>query len=166
MDHPYSVGIDIGSTTLKMVICDQEGRIRFSGYRRHHAQTLAALKTLLAEVRQALGDCTLAAVLTGSAGMGVADTFGFPFVQEVAAAARLIRQRWPEVRTLIEIGGEDSKIAFFDDQFQPDIRMNGNCAGGTGAFIASTGSRFLCHGSRHTRRPSSSRIIVPLSPWN
>lgn len=137
MDHSYSAGIDIGSTTLKLVVCDQEGQIRFSGYRRHHAQTLAALRMLLADVRQALGDCTLAAVLTGSAGMGVADAFGFSFVQEVAAAARLIRQRWPDVRTLIEIGGEDSKIAFFDDQFQPDIRMNGNCAGGTGAFIES-----------------------------
>jgi activator of 2-hydroxyglutaryl-CoA dehydratase len=67
--------------------------------------------------------------------MGVAESYGFPFIQEVVASTRLIRQRWPDVRTLIEIGGEDSKIAFFDDRFQPNIRMNGNCAGGTGAFI-------------------------------
>jgi activator of 2-hydroxyglutaryl-CoA dehydratase len=67
--------------------------------------------------------------------MGVAESYGFPFIQEVVASTKLIRQRWPDVRTLIEIGGEDSKIAFFDDRFQPDIRMNGNCAGGTGAFI-------------------------------
>ena len=135
MDNLYLAGIDIGSTTVKMVCCDLGGRMIFSRYRRHHALTVDTVRAMLKEARQALGNCTLDLAFTGSAGMGVAESYGFPFIQEVVASTKLIRQRWPDVRTLIEIGGEDSKIAFFDDRFQPDIRMNGNCAGGTGAFI-------------------------------
>ncbi|MCX5838905.1 MAG: acyl-CoA dehydratase activase, partial [Deltaproteobacteria bacterium] len=119
----------------KLVLCDLEGRIIFWRYRRHHALTVDTVRAMLTEARQALGNCILDLAFTGSAGMGMAESYGFPFIQEVVASTRLIRQRWPDVRTLIEIGGEDSKIAFFDDRFQPDIRMNGNCAGGTGAFI-------------------------------
>ena len=135
MGNAYPAGIDIGSTTVKLVICDPPGNVVFSRYRRHHALTVDTVRSLLAEARQTLGDCLVDPAFTGSAGMGVAEHYGFPFIQEVVASAKLIRRRWPDVRTLIEIGGEDSKIAFFDDQFQPDIRMNGNCAGGTGAFI-------------------------------
>jgi predicted CoA-substrate-specific enzyme activase len=135
MDNLYLAGIDIGSTTVKIVCCDPGGRMVFSRYRRHHALTVDTLRTMLMEARCELGNCTLDLAFTGSAGMGVAESYGFPFIQEVVASTKLIRQRWPDVRTLIEIGGEDSKIAFFDEQFQADIRMNGNCAGGTGAFI-------------------------------
>jgi len=135
MDNLYLAGIDIGSTTVKLVCCETGGRMIFSRYRRHHALTADTVRAMLTEARQALGNCTLDLAFTGSAGMGVAESYGFPFIQEVVASSKLIRQRWPDVRTLIEIGGEDSKIAFFDDRFQPDIRMNGNCAGGTGAFI-------------------------------
>jgi predicted CoA-substrate-specific enzyme activase len=135
MDSLCLAGIDIGSTTVKMVFCDCGGRMVFSRYRRHHALAVDTVRAMLAEARQELGNCTLDLAFTGSAGMGVAESFAFPFIQEVVASTKLIRQRWPDVRTLIEIGGEDSKIAFFDDRFQPDIRMNGNCAGGTGAFI-------------------------------
>jgi len=135
MENIYLTGIDIGSTTVKLVLCDHRGRMIFSRYRRHHALTVDTVRAMLTEARQALGNCILDLAFTGSAGMGVAESYGFPFIQEVVASTKLIRQRWPDVRTLIEIGGEDSKIAFFDDWFQPDIRMNGNCAGGTGAFI-------------------------------
>jgi predicted CoA-substrate-specific enzyme activase len=131
----YKTGIDAGSTTVKIVLCDYNGDIVFSRYRRHHSMTLQTIRQMLIEARQTLGDVTLDFVLTGSAGMGVAESFHFPFMQEVVASTKIIQLRWPDVRTLIEIGGEDSKIAFFDENFQPDIRMNGNCAGGTGAFI-------------------------------
>ncbi|MDP2838970.1 MAG: BadF/BadG/BcrA/BcrD ATPase family protein [Syntrophales bacterium] len=135
MDNLYLAGIDIGSTTVKLVCCEPGGRMIFSRYRRHHALTVDTVRAMLTEARQALGNCIMDLAFTGSAGMGVAESYGFPFIQEVVASTKLIRQRWPDVRTLIEIGGEDSKIAFFDDRFQPDIRMNGNCSGGTGAFI-------------------------------
>lgn len=135
MKATCKAGIDIGSTTVKLVICDGRGEMIFSRYRRHRAMTVETVRDLFAEARSDLGNIVVDPAITGSAGMGVAEAFGFPFIQEVVASVKLIRQRWPEVRTLIEIGGEDSKIAFFDDHFQPDIRMNGNCAGGTGVFI-------------------------------
>jgi len=135
MAEIYKAGIDAGSTTVKLVICAPDGSLLFSRYRRHHSLTLGTIGEMLLEARQHLGNLVLDLVLTGSAGMGVAESFQFPFIQEVVASTKIIRRRWPDVRTLIEVGGEDSKIAFFDDRFQPDIRMNGNCAGGTGAFI-------------------------------
>jgi len=131
----YTAGIDIGSTTVKLVIRNPEGDAVFSRYRRHHSRTRETLRTMLEEALSALGDVNITAAFTGSAGMGLAETYGFPFIQEVVASSQLIRRRWPEVKTFIEIGGEDSKVIFFEDKSPPDIRMNGSCAGGTGAFI-------------------------------
>ena len=135
MGNTYTSGVDIGSTTAKVVICDDAGRPVFTRYRRHQARTGETTREILEEALHALGNIELDLAVTGSAGMGTAETFGLPFVQEVVASAHLIRQHYPEVGTFIEIGGEDSKIIFFDDHFHPDIRMNGSCAGGTGAFI-------------------------------
>ncbi|HPL67185.1 MAG TPA: acyl-CoA dehydratase activase [Smithellaceae bacterium] len=135
MQDKYLTGIDIGSTTVKLVICNPEGDAVFSRYRRHHSMTRETLRTMLEEALSALGDVNVKAAFTGSAGMGLAETYGFPFIQEVVASSQLIRRRWPEVKTFIEIGGEDSKVVFFEDKAPPDIRMNGSCAGGTGAFI-------------------------------
>ncbi|HPC03059.1 MAG TPA: acyl-CoA dehydratase activase [Syntrophales bacterium] len=135
MQDKYLTGIDIGSTTVKLVICNPEADAVFSRYRRHHSMTRETLRTMLEEALSALGDVNVKAAFTGSAGMGLAETYGFPFIQEVVASSQLIRYRWPEVKTFIEIGGEDSKVVFFEDKAPPDIRMNGSCAGGTGAFI-------------------------------
>ncbi|MBW2650445.1 MAG: 2-hydroxyacyl-CoA dehydratase, partial [Deltaproteobacteria bacterium] len=131
----YLSGIDIGSTTVKVVICDNSGKPVFSRYRRHNAVILDTALYMLKEAHDEMGDIQLNLAVTGSAGMGVAESLGIPFVQEVVASAKLIKTCYHDVRTLIEIGGEDSKIVFFDDRFRPDIRMNGSCAGGTGAFI-------------------------------
>jgi predicted CoA-substrate-specific enzyme activase len=92
-------------------------------------------RNIFQEALRELGDLELDLVLTGSAGMGVAEAFKVPFVQEVVASAHYIVTFFPEVKTFIEIGGEDSKIIFFDDNGRPNIRMNSSCAGGTGAFI-------------------------------
>ena len=131
----YRTGIDIGSTTVKVVICDESGKPVFPRYRRHNAMILETVLSVLEEAHNQMGDIELDLAVTGSAGMGIAESFGIPFVQEVVASAKLIKTCYHDVRTLIEIGGEDSKIVFFDDHFRPDIRMNGSCAGGTGAFI-------------------------------
>jgi predicted CoA-substrate-specific enzyme activase len=131
----YSTGIDIGSTTVKVVICDESGESVFFRYRRHNALILDTVLSILKEALDQMGDIQLDLTVTGSAGMGVAESFCIPFVQEVVASANLIKTCYPDVRTFIEIGGEDSKIVLFDDHFRPDIRMNGSCAGGTGAFI-------------------------------
>ncbi|WP_291346343.1 acyl-CoA dehydratase activase-related protein [Desulfobacula sp.] len=135
MENSCLTGIDIGSTTAKVVIYDGDGSMIFSYYRRHNARAVETVRQIFKEAYQTLGDIKLDLAVTGSAGMGAAETFGLPFVQEVVASACFIKKNYPKIRTFAEIGGEDSKIIFFDTQFRPDIRMNGSCAGGTGAFI-------------------------------
>jgi predicted CoA-substrate-specific enzyme activase len=129
------IGIDVGSTTAKVVVLDDKHQTLYSAYKRHNARVYEVLQETIQEVQQALGneECTVA--ITGSAGLGLAEKLKFPFVQEVVASAETVRVLYPHVSTLVDIGGEDSKIIFFDKNKRADIRMNGNCAGGTGAFI-------------------------------
>ena len=129
------MGIDIGSTTAKIVVLDHEHKILFSAYRRHNTETLVTLNALLVETLEYLGDVKVELLITGSAGMGISEKFNLPFIQEVVASAEYVRILHPEVKTLIDIGGEDAKMIFFKTEGRPDIRMNGSCAGGTGAFI-------------------------------
>ncbi len=129
------LGIDIGSTTAKVVILDQNAQIMFSAYRRHHAEILGTLQGILQDAQETLGDVRFDLLITGSAGLGVGEKFGLPFIQEVVASAEVVKQLYPQVKTLIDIGGEDAKMIFFSPEGPPDIRMNGSCAGGTGAFI-------------------------------
>ncbi|MEW6401544.1 MAG: acyl-CoA dehydratase activase [Chloroflexota bacterium] len=131
----FKLGIDIGSTTAKLVILNQEKELLFSVYRRHNAETVKTLQSALAEAREKLGDIQTEVLITGSAGLGVSERFDLPFIQEVIASAEVVKQLYPSVKTLIDIGGEDAKMIFFKDEGMPDIRMNGSCAGGTGAFI-------------------------------
>ncbi len=138
MTPTYNAGIDIGSTTLKLVVVDNEGNIVFTDYRRHNTDIKEAAKESFSNLFQSLNDCYLDIIITGSVGMGYADNLGIPFVQEVVASAELIKQKYGHVHTFIDIGGEDSKMIFFEKRKSPDIRMNGNCAGGTGAFIDQT----------------------------
>ncbi len=133
--YNYRMGIDVGSTTAKVVILNQDAELVFSAYRRHHAETLDTIKSILKEAEEILGDVDFDLLVTGSAGMGLGEKFDLPFIQEVVASAEVVRQLYPEAKTLVDIGGEDAKMIFFDDEGRPDIRMNGSCAGGTGAFI-------------------------------
>ena len=135
----YTMGIDIGSTTAKVVLLDGQSEIVFSTYRRHKAEILSTLQAMLREIVEVLpaspGDIRIRPLVTGSAGMGISERFGIPFIQEVVASAEVVKQLYPQVRTLIDIGGEDAKMIFFPSAGFPDMRMNGSCAGGTGAFI-------------------------------
>lgn len=128
-------GLDVGSTTAKLVLVDGQGEIRLSLYKRHHADIQGTAIALFRQVFDKMGDCRLQLTVTGSAGMGVAERFLLPFEQEVVSATNLIRTVYPEIKTLIDIGGEDAKMVFFSEEALPDMRMSGNCAGGTGAFI-------------------------------
>lgn len=130
----YRLGLDIGSTTAKAVILDADNQIVFFDYVRHNADVLQTLQSLLQKAVQAIGDVSAGISLTGSAGMGVSERFELPFIQEVIACVEVVRQMYPEVKTFIDIGGEDAKMILFDEN-GPDIRMNGSCAGGTGAFL-------------------------------
>ncbi|MDR1730185.1 MAG: acyl-CoA dehydratase activase [Prevotellaceae bacterium] len=131
----YSIGLDAGSTTLKLAVTNAEGNIIFTDYNRHHANITQALTESLRKAENALGNVHACIQTTGSAGMGISERFGLPFIQEVVAATLVVQKQFPETRTLIDIGGEDSKMIFFNHKMQADIRMNGNCAGGTGSFI-------------------------------
>jgi len=128
-------GIDVGSTTAKIAVLNNEYDILYSRYVRHNAKIHQTIADLLKGAMENLGDYTVNFRITGSAGIGVSEKAGIPFVQEVVAAAEVIKRLYPGVKTLIDIGGEDSKMIFFHANKAPDIRMNGSCAGGTGAFI-------------------------------
>ncbi len=127
--------MDIGSTTAKMVVLDECGHVLFHRYERHQAKVQECLENFLRQFRAQAGNLPVAVGITGSVGMGLAEKHGLPFVQEVVAATNYIRLNHPDISTLIDIGGEDAKVVFFRDGRTTDLRMNGNCAGGTGAFI-------------------------------
>lgn len=129
------IGIDVGSTTAKLVATDTKGSIIFSGYKRHNAKPTEIVCEILRELQTEVGDVDTCIKITGSIGMGISERVGIPFVQEVVAATKTIRHDYPSVRSMIDIGGEDAKTVFFKDSEVTDFRMNGNCAGGTGAFI-------------------------------
>ncbi len=131
------VGVDIGSTTAKVVVLDDKKHVVFTKYVRHKARTLQTLVALLNELQQSLPspDFLVSLRITGSIGMGIAERSNLPFVQEVVAASKTIQHYYPGVRSMIDIGGEDAKVVFFRQGEAQDLRMNGNCAGGTGAFI-------------------------------
>ncbi len=159
----YRLGIDIGSTTAKVVFLDPAGQRVFSAYQRHNTETLATLQAILRAAGQALGDAPVGYLVTGSAGMGIAEKYDLPFIQEVVASARVVRQYYPEVRTLIDIGGEDAKIIFYDDDRRPDIRMNGSCAGGTGAFIDEMATLLDVPVGELDQLASRHRVIYPMA---
>ena len=129
------IGIDIGSTTAKVAAVDDDGRVLFSRYRRHNADAKDAVAGILEEMKSHCGDAEVCVRMTGSVGMGFSEKHGLPFVQEVVAATKAVQRHYPATRSLIDIGGEDAKVVFFRDGRAADLRMNGNCAGGTGAFI-------------------------------
>ena len=129
----YRAGIDVGSTTVKLAVLNEEGAAIFGEYRRHHAQTQETLGELLALAAERLGPCALRLCITGSGSMGLSKALGIPFVQEVVAVADALRSSWPQTDVAIELGGEDAKIIYFRGGL--DERMNGVCAGGTGSFI-------------------------------
>ena len=131
----YRLGIDIGSVTAKVVVLGPEDELLFSAYRRHRAEIAATLNAILQDAFETLGDLPISPMITGSAGMGVSERHGIPFIQEVIASAEVVKRLYPHVRTLIDIGGEDAKLIYFDRDGLPDMRMNGTCAGGTGAYI-------------------------------
>ena len=132
-DPVYRTGIDIGSTTVKLVILAEDGTLLYGRYRRHHARTREALAELLQEAQSRLGDCALSICFTGSGALGLSHSLSLPFLQEVVAVTEAIEACAPQTDVAIELGGEDAKIIYFRGGL--DERMNGVCAGGTGSFI-------------------------------
>ena len=112
----YKVGLDIGSTTTKMVVLDKDGTtVLFSGYKRHQAKIQECLLGFLYQIKEQLGDIPLSFHITGSVGMGISEKCSLPFVQEVVAATNYVCREHPHTATMIDIGGEDAKVVFFQD---------------------------------------------------
>ena len=129
-----ALGIDIGSTTVKIAILDGEHHILFSDYERHYANIRETLARLLEKAHSRLGDLTLYPMITGSGGLTLANHLAVPFSQEVIAVATSLKEFAPNTDVAIELGGEDAKIIYFEGG-NVEQRMNGICAGGTGSFI-------------------------------
>ena len=128
------MGIDIGSTTVKIAILDEKHNILFSDYKRHYANIRETLSTLLSQAYEELGNLSLHPMITGSGGLTLANHLGVPFTQEVIAVATSLKELAPKTDVAIELGGEDAKIIYFEGG-NVEQRMNGICAGGTGSFI-------------------------------
>ena len=133
-NNVYTLGIDIGSTTVKIAILDQEQKLLFSDYERHFANIQETLAALLGKAHEQLGEMQLSPVITGSGGLTLAKHLEVPFVQEVIAVSTALQHYAPQTDVAIELGGEDAKIIYFEGG-NVEQRMNGICAGGTGSFI-------------------------------
>ena len=127
------IGIDVGSTTVKLAILDDAHNVRYSIYQRHHADVRATIVEVLEKAAEEFGDEVMTIAITGSGGLLLAQWLGIEFVQEVIASKTAVETFIPKTDVAIELGGEDAKIIYFDQGIEQ--RMNGTCAGGTGAFI-------------------------------
>ncbi len=127
------LGIDIGSTTVKTAVLDEDNHLLFSAYERHFANIQETLKNMIQQALNTVGDMEIAPMITGSGGLTISTHLDIPFVQEVVSVATSLKDFAPQTDVAIELGGEDAKIIYFTDGIEQ--RMNGICAGGTGSFI-------------------------------
>ena len=130
----HKLGIDIGSTTVKIAILNKKDELLFSDYERHFANIKETLQSLMKKAFSALGNIPVAPIITGSGGLTLAKHLAVPFVQEVISVSTALQHAAPQTDVAIELGGEDAKIIYFEDG-NVEQRMNGICAGGTGSFI-------------------------------
>lgn len=133
MEKLLHVGMDIGSTTLKIVCLDENENIIFSSYERHFSDTKNTVYNALNKLLSEYGDFNYTITLTGSGAMFISKALKLPFIQEVISCKRVVEKDMPKTDVVIELGGEDAKIIYFDKSIEQ--RMNGTCAGGTGAFL-------------------------------
>lgn len=175
----YKLGIDIGSTTIKMALIEvpsdqvpsdkvqstKEVRILATDYRRHNAEPMKVGQEMIEGILKAVSDqhSAISVGITGSVGMGCAQRLGVGFHQEVIAAAEVVEQLYPDVHCLVDIGGEDSKMIFFEEGCVPEMRMNGNCAGGTGAFIDQTATLLGVETSELNALAAKAEHIYPIA---
>ncbi|MDF9836829.1 BadF/BadG/BcrA/BcrD ATPase family protein [Breznakia sp. PFB2-8] len=129
----YKIGLDIGSTTIKAVVLDEQDNVVYKSYERHKSRVREMALEKIIELKDLLKDNKVKVAITGSAGLGIANMGELPFVQEVFATTKAVKKYHPKSDVVIELGGEDAKIIFLKGAVEE--RMNSTCAGGTGAFI-------------------------------
>ena len=133
MEENMKLGIDIGSTTVKLVLLNDENNIVFKRYERHMSNILVKVQQLVEELYSEVGNLSVNAAITGSGGLSLSKILEIKFEQEVIACSRAVELLIPKTEVAIELGGEDAKITFYGPTIEQ--KMNGTCAGGTGAFI-------------------------------
>ena len=163
MSTTYRLGVDIGSTTVKVAVLDQENRILFSDYERHYANIQETLAKLLKKAVSQTGDILVIPVITGSGGLTLSSHLHIPFVQEVVAVASSLQDYAPQTDVAIELGGEDAKIIYFTGGI--DQRMNGICAGGTGSFIDQMASLLQTDASGLNEYAKNYQAIYPIAAF-
>ena len=161
MNSCKKLGIDIGSTTVKVSIIEDGGKLLFADYKRHFANIQETLADLLREGEENLGALTVEPVITGSGGLTLSKHLGIPFVQEVVAVATSLKDYAPQTDVAIELGGEDAKIIYFTGGI--DQRMNGICAGGTGSFIDQMASLLQTDASGLNEYAKNYKAIYPIA---
>lgn len=161
MRHTYCMGLDVGSTTVKGVILNREGEIVFSTYKRHYSDIKNTIIKLIDEVCQKYKNDRVAVMVTGSGGMSVSKWLDVSFIQEVIACTKTIEEYTPNTDVAIELGGEDAKITYFDSSIEQ--RMNGTCAGGTGAFIDQMASLLQTDAAGMNELAKEHSVIYPIA---
>ncbi len=157
----HRAGIDIGSTTVKLVILDDNNEILYGEYRRHRADTQGTLAELVKDAINTIGDCLLKIKITGSGSINLGKALGIGFVQEVAAVASALKATAPKTDVAIELGGEDAKIIYFTGGTEE--RMNGVCAGGTGSFIDQMAALLQTDAEGLNREAENYKEIYPIA---
>ncbi len=155
----YSIGLDVGSTTVKTAVLDQENKVVFSSYQRHFSDIKATISQVLKQVLEKYDNFSI--MVTGSGGISVSEWLGIPFIQEVVAGVAAIRFLIPQTDVAIELGGEDAKITYLTGGVEQ--RMNGTCAGGTGAFIDQMASLLNTDAKGLDELAEKSEIIYPIA---
>lgn len=158
----HKLGIDIGSTTVKIAILDSNNQLLFSDYERHFANIRETLTALMQKAFQQLGNVNIAPMITGSGGLTLAKHLEIPFVQEVIAVSNALQNLAPQTDVAIELGGEDAKIIYFEGG-NVEQRMNGICAGGTGSFIDQMASLIQTDASGLNEYAKKYNAIYPIA---
>ena len=158
----YKLGIDIGSTTVKIAILDEQDNLIFSDYERHFANIQETLSNLLHKAFDSTGEIMVSPMITGSGGLTLAKHLGIDFVQEVIAVSTALTHYAPQTDVAIELGGEDAKIIYFENG-NVEQRMNGICAGGTGSFIDQMASLIQTDASGLNEYAKNYKAIYPIA---
>ena len=161
MQKSLRMGIDVGSTTVKVVLLDEQDNYLYKKYIRHYANILDTVHTLLQEAQVGYEDAKVHVAITGSGGMAMADKVRIPFVQEVIAETKAIKALYPQTDVIIELGGEDAKVTYLGRT--AEHRMNGSCAGGTGAFIDQMATLLQTDASGLNQLAMNSDTIYPIA---
>lgn len=157
----YSIGLDVGSTTVKVVVLDYNQNIVYSNYKRHFSDIRSTIIETIKEAHISVGEAIVTVNVTGSGGLSVSKWLNVDFVQEVIACTKTVEELVPETDVAIELGGEDAKITYFKGGIEQ--RMNGTCAGGTGAFIDQMASLLNTDASGLNDLAKNYKVIYPIA---